>query len=47
MAFFASLFRADPFRGPLLARSGLSRVGLACALALCLWLAILWAVSLP
>jgi len=47
MVFFASLFRADPFRGPLLARSALSRVGLACLLAAGLWLAILWAVALP
>jgi len=47
MSFLVYFFRADPFRGPLLSRSALARVGLASLLSLGLWLAILWAVSLP
>jgi hypothetical protein len=43
MRFFAD----DPFRGSLLARSAMSRLGVAAIVIVCLWLAILWAVSLP
>ncbi len=42
-----TFFTSDPFRGSLLARSGLFRLALVCLMALCLWLAIAWAVALP
>ncbi|WP_280109988.1 hypothetical protein [Beijerinckia indica] len=37
----------DPFLASLMARSALQRLAVALGIVACLWLAILWAVSLP
>lgn len=37
----------DPFRSSAMAQASVRRVGGAAMLVACLWLAILWAVSLP
>jgi hypothetical protein len=38
---------SDPLRRSIMARSAFLRLGGVLGIILCLWLAILWAVSLP
>jgi hypothetical protein len=38
---------SDPLRRSIMARSALLRLGASLGVIACLWLAILWAVSLP